>query len=118
MRIAQVTCLYPPEHNGGAPQQCRRLALGLSARGHEVAVFDAFAEDDERNWRNPDVEVTFDRFLEEHRPEVVHFHAIQGLGASLLERAEQTGARVVVTMHDLWWVCARLFCVDRQFLPC
>lgn len=147
MRIAQVICLYPPEHVGGAPQQCRRVAVELARRGHKVACFvgrldrdahmlavsherrdniavtrivttDAFDDRDERNWRHPGVEPAFRAFLEQHRPEVVHFHALQSLGASLVPVARDAGAAVVVTMHDLWWFCARLFCVDRTGRAC
>lgn len=147
MRVAHITCLYPPEHSGGAPQQCRLLATGQAALGHDVAVFsgrlapgarmygverqrldripvtfitttDAFSESVEQNWRNPSVEPAFREFLERHRPEVVHFHSIQSLGASLIPLARAHGARTVVTMHDLWWICARQFCVDRTWVPC
>ena len=147
MRLLHVTCLYPPEHAGGAARQCRRIALGLRDRGHQVSVFsgrrdprrpmlevedrtlddlpvrtitttDGFPEGDPRNWNHPAVEDAFARFVVDQRPEVVHFHAIQGLGASLVALAKELGTLVVVTMHDLWWFCARNFCVDRDFQPC
>jgi hypothetical protein len=56
--------------------------------------------------------------LGEHRPEVVHLHALQGLGVGLVEAARASGAATVVTMHDFWWVCARQFLVDRALRPC
>lgn len=147
MRIAHVTCLYVPEHRGGAPQQCHQVATGQREIGHEVSVFsgvleldapmlevrssvedglpvtrvittDAFDERDERNWRHPAAEGSFARFLEVHRPELVHFHSIQSLGASLIPLARASGARVAVTMHDLWWICERQFCIDLEFKPC
>lgn len=142
-----MTCLYVPEHRGGAPQQCHQVAVGLAEVGHQVSVFsgvlapgepmlsaqtsvqdglpvtrvittDAFRDEDERNWRHPALEPVFERFLREQRPELVHFHSIQSLGASLIRLAKSGGARVVVTMHDLWWVCERQFCVDLAFKPC
>lgn len=147
MRIAHVTCLYVPEHLGGAPQQCHQIAAEQHRRGHQVAVFtgrlapdakmletttvsqdgfpvtrivttDAFADEVEENWRNPAVEPAFRTFLLQYRPEVVHFHSIQSLGASLVGIAKRSGARVVVTMHDLWWVCQRQFCIDMTYQPC
>ena len=147
MRIAQVVCLYPPDHLGGAPQHVRQLAIELRARRHDLSIFagrhrrdrpmlestedsmdgiavvrvntvDAFKESDRRNWWHEDVESHFRHFLAKQRPDVVHFHAIQSLGASLLQVARDFGARAVVSMHDLWWVCPRLFCVDREGQPC
>ena len=142
-----MTCLYPPEHRGGAPQQCRQIAMEQSARGHEVAVFsgvlapgqpalkttdsvqdgllvrrvvtnDGFPDYEERNWRHPAVEEPFRDLLASRRPDVVHFHSIQSLGASLIAVATDAGARTVVTMHDLWWICQRQFCIDRRYRPC
>ncbi len=147
VRIAHVTCLYVPEHRGGAPQQCHQIAVEQHRIGHQVAVFsgllepsrtmlevttaiqdgfpvtrivttDAFPDEEARNWRNPSVEPAFRTFLRDHRPDVVHFHAVQSLGASLVTVARRSGARVVVTMHDLWWVCQRQFCVDLTYQPC
>jgi len=48
----------------------------------------------------------------------VHLHAVQGLGAGLVEEARAAGARVVVTMHDFWWSCGRQFLVARDLRPC
>lgn len=147
MRIAHVTCLYPPDHLGGAPQQCAQIVQNQAALGHEVRVFsgrldpgapmyelkhatlggipvtflntvDAFDETSGRNWSHPEVEPFFERFLAAWTPEIVHFHSIQSLGASLLPVAQRSGAKVVVTLHDLWWVCERQFCVDRSWKPC
>lgn len=83
-----------------------------------IVTTDAFRDEAESNWRNPAVEPAFGAFLEEHRPEVVHFHSIQSLGASPIPLAKRFGAQVVVTMHDLWWVCQRQFCIDLTYRPC
>ena len=49
---------------------------------------------------------------------MVHFHSIQSLGAGMLPAAKAQGARVVVTMHDFWWLCSRQFLVDPCHRPC
>jgi glycosyltransferase involved in cell wall biosynthesis len=147
VRIAQVITLFRPDFVGGATLACERLARGLAARGHEVAVFcgrpDADAEPygerewsvagipvtgvnaapgyaalDPRSYRHPEVLPVFLRFLERRRPEVVHFHSLQALGADLLAAAAARGVPVVVTAHDWWWVCARLFLVDGAGYVC
>ena len=52
------------------------------------------------------------------RPDVVHFHSIQALGANLLAVAASHHIPVVLTMHDWWWWCARLFLVDQHDFVC
>lgn len=51
----------------------------------------------------------FGRVLENVRPDVVHFHSIQGLGADMVSACKSRGIPTAVTMHDAWWVCARQF---------
>ncbi|MCC6850565.1 MAG: glycosyltransferase [Deltaproteobacteria bacterium] len=71
-----------------------------------------------RAYRHPEVAPVFARFLARARPDVVHFHSIQALGADLLAVARAHGVPVVVTMHDWWWWCARLFLVDDTDYVC
>ncbi len=147
MKIAQVITLYRPDFVGGATLVADRLARGLRARGHDVAVFcgrphadaapyetatwdvggvpvtgvnvaSGFVLLDRRNYRHPEVDAVFARFLERERPDVVHAHSIQALGASVLEVADARGIPIVVTMHDFWWFCARLFLVDPASFVC
>src|SRR3954451_7502160 len=73
---------------------------------------------DDANFDNPAVAADFARYLDEVQPEVVHLHSIQSLGAGLVTAAADAGARVVVTMHDFWWICGRQFLVDRSMVPC
>jgi glycosyltransferase involved in cell wall biosynthesis len=147
VRIAQVITLFLPDFVGGATLACADLARGLRARGHDVSVFcgrpqgDAtpyaestwevdglpvtgvnaapgYAALDPRSYRHPEIVPAFTRFLERTRPDVVHFHSIQALGADLLAVAAERRVPVVVTMHDWWWWCARLFLVDQHDFVC
>jgi glycosyltransferase involved in cell wall biosynthesis len=52
------------------------------------------------------VEAPFRRLLREFQPEVVHIHHLLGLSPRLPGLARQAGARVVITLHDYWFVCA------------
>lgn len=147
MRIAQVITLFPPDFVGGATLACAAVARGLVDRGHHVEIFCGRPHGDaepyaESTWeidgipvtgvnaaagydalapcsyRHPEVVPAFARFLERTRPDVVHFHSIQALGADLLAVAAERGIPVVVTMHDWWWWCARLFLVDQHDFVC
>ena len=61
------------------------------------------------NYHNNRATKAFSSFLDKTRPDVVHFHAIQGLGAGLVQYALDQGLPVVVHMHDWWWFCPYLF---------
>jgi hypothetical protein len=57
------------------------------------------------NYHNDRATKAFSNFLDKTRPDAVHFHAIQGLGAGLVQHALDQGLPVVVHMHDWWWFC-------------
>ena len=147
MRILTVSAHYPPNFVSGGTLQPQRLSRGLRALGHDVSVYAGWIGDrpaletwtevdetgmpvrwvvsspwigwsDERNWRNPPVTEDFRTHLADVRPDVVHLHALQSLGAELVTAAHEAGARVVITMHDFWWLCPRQFLVDRDQRPC
>jgi glycosyltransferase involved in cell wall biosynthesis len=48
-----------------------------------------------------------------HGVDVVHVHHLMGLSADLVAAAKAAGARVVVTLHDFWYLCAR----GQRFMP-
>ena len=75
-------------------------------------------QDADGNWDNPLAAATTSEWLSEFRPDVIHMHTLQTLGVGVVEEAVASGVRTVVTMHDLWWWCARLFLVDTQLHPC
>jgi glycosyltransferase involved in cell wall biosynthesis len=147
VRIAQVITLFLPEFVGGATLVCADVARGLRARGHEVEVFcgrpgaDAAAEGvrrwevdglpvtgvdaasgyvtlDPRSYRHPEITAHFARFLDRFPADVIHLHSIQALGTTVIDAAVARGIPVVVTLHDWWWMCARLFLVDDAGFVC
>jgi glycosyltransferase involved in cell wall biosynthesis len=148
VRILVVSAHYPPDFVSGGTLTAQRLARGLRSRGHDVTVYagsldskrtplSSWSErdetgmpvrwvaswpwigwDDQKCYDNDRVTADFAEHLTRTRPDVVHFHALQSLGAGLLAAARSAEARVAVTMHDFWWVCARQFLVDRDYRPC
>lgn len=148
MRVVQVSAHYPPNLVSGGTLVPQRIARGLAARGHEVSVYAGYLDDDRRplsawteddghgvrvrwvvttpwtawsdprNSLNPDVTADFEQWLAAERPDVVHLHSLQTLGAGLVGAAHRSGARVVVTMHDFWWSCARQFLAAPDMRPC
>jgi glycosyltransferase involved in cell wall biosynthesis len=147
MRILYVTAHYPPDFTSGATLQLRRIAQHVAAAGHEVAVLsgaiarcladgetrtetvdgvtvhwigtaDRIDDRDDRNWLNPDATAYAEAVMDRWRPDVVHAHVLQTLGAGPLAAAARRGIVTVLTMHDFWWWCARLFLVDQDLQPC
>lgn len=146
MRIVQVSAHYPPDFVSGGTLIPQRLARSVSRAGHTSAVFAGdvnslepldrqvthdgnieiswigissfLAWDNRANFDNKDVARAFDDYLADIAPDIVHLHSLQTFGSELVTIAARHGAKVVVSMHDFWWVCARQFLVDRDMHPC
>ncbi|MFM8410948.1 MAG: glycosyltransferase, partial [Alphaproteobacteria bacterium] len=147
MRIAQAIALSAPEFQGGATLVCRRLARELAARGHVLDVVSgrttasepigalrtdlvdgirtwrvnlggAFHGHSREGWENPAATSSVRRFLAERRPDVLHVHGLQALGAGVIRAAADAGVPVVWTMHDWWWLCPCLFRLAPGGGPC
>ncbi|MGH9028527.1 MAG: glycosyltransferase [Acidimicrobiales bacterium] len=146
LRVAMASAHYPPNFVSGGTLVPQRSARGMVSRGHEVGVFAGWLGDehpefdtwdetdaqgvavrwvatwfgwsDRRNYDNPEVARRFGAWLDEFRPDVVHLHSLQTLGAGLVHEAADRAIPVVVTLHDFWWWCARQFLSDRNFMPC
>ncbi|KMY23034.1 hypothetical protein ACU19_06560 [Actinobaculum suis] len=145
MRIMQVSAHYPPDFVSGGTLIPQRFAKASAERGHEAFVFTGglnnvaplktldteeegipvrwvgvsqfLSRSDEKNYNNPEVAEEFQAYVEEVRPDLVHFHSIQTLGAQCLRIAHEAGATVIVTMHDFWWVCPQQFLIDGLNKP-
>lgn len=134
MRIALVVHQFPPEHVGGTEIYTQNLAHGLAGRGHQVAVFHprAIHPGDERDnednivlwraghtplpasahplrrfWRtmrSREIESSFERFVRDFRPELVHFQHLQNVSVRLIGLA--AGRPRLLTLHDYWYICA------------
>ncbi len=120
MKVLIVSAHYPPNFVSGGTLAPQRQAHGLRAMGHEVSVYAGWLGDrpaldtwtsrdatgmavrwvvtspwieygDRNNYDNPAVAADFARHLGELRPDVVHFHSLQTLGAGLLDLAADAG---------------------------
>lgn len=148
MRVVQVSAHFPPNFVSGGVLVPQRFARAAADAGHESYVYAGYLDDareplstftevhdggvqvrwivttpytawnDEKNWHNPPVEADFRTWLAQVRPDVVHLHSLQTLGGSLVRAAKESGAKVVVTMHDFWWACARQFLATPELEPC
>jgi glycosyltransferase involved in cell wall biosynthesis len=59
----------------------------------------------EKSYRDDRMKRLFGAFLDEVKPEVVHFQHLVGLGAGCVEAAVERGIKTVMTLHDFWAMC-------------
>lgn len=147
MRIAVAVHGYPPAAHGGVERVACEQAEALVARGHEVFVFtrDPAADGVEgetreetvrgvRVWRvaaadgarSPFSEYyegsffddAFRAFLAASRPDVVHVQHLVTLSLRLIDLAHDAGVPVVVSLHDSFYLCHRLFLLDAAGERC
>ncbi len=64
-------------------------------------IFDA-------SYRNSFVDKEFERFLDEIKPDIVHFQHLMGLSASMLQIAKQRRIPAILTLHDFWFLCPQV----------
>ena len=145
LRVLMVNVFLWPRSFGGATIVAEELARRLHDRDDtQIAVFTSRGEIDDRpesllryDWNgiavfaaplppavdhvagfdNPAAVRAFAAVLDAVRPDVVHAHSIQGLGAGILRLCQERGIPYVITLHDAWWLCDRQFMVrgDRNY---
>ncbi|WP_413992035.1 glycosyltransferase [Labrys okinawensis] len=69
-----------------------------------------------REWQPFDDEMAtvFEKVLEAAEPDLVHFHCIQRLTASIVQVCAQAQIPYIVTLHDGWWISDSQFFIDRD----
>lgn len=62
-------------------------------------------------YANPRVDELIAGLLDALRPDLVHAHCLQELGAGVLNLAARRGLPLVLSVHDFWWICERQFMI-------
>ena len=130
MRVLLVSHRFPPHSAAGTEVYTAELARRLQARGHEVHVFSShkdtgrddltlerrshagvpvtevinnlYHESFEQTWQHPGVDAVFREEVQRIDPEVIHFQHLMYLSVGCLEIARESGAAVLMTLHDFW----------------
>ena len=63
------------------------------------------------------IEKIFAEYLRFQKPDVIHFHSIQRLTASMLRAAISCDIPYLVSVHDAWWMSDHQFLVDAEGEP-
>lgn len=77
-----------------------RVGRGFDAEraGPMALFFDTFF--------NPDIERSFERFLDAFQPDVVHFQHLMLLSFRLIAQTKRRGLPCLLTLHDYWFICS------------
>lgn len=147
VRVMCVNVYYAPRSFGGATRVAEEMAARLAqragmsvsvfttrpdmpARGHACVRYVADGVDVLASAALPDAAAgvealdsrqateDFTRWLAAVRPNVVHVHAVQGLGLGWADVCQQHGIPYVLTLHDAWWLCSRQFMVQANGQAC
>ncbi|WP_082829879.1 glycosyltransferase [Ectothiorhodospira sp. BSL-9] len=142
-KVALVNVFFPPQSIGGATRVVADNFKALRKHYHEdldLCVFTADAEcrtshrmtvyqeqgvrvyrattlwREHMDWhpKDPEMYKLFSEFLALEQPDMVHFHCVQRLTASIVEAARDAGIPYMVTVHDAWWISDFQFLVDHQ----
>ncbi|MGI9283596.1 MAG: glycosyltransferase [Endozoicomonas sp.] len=64
--------------------------------------------------QDPEMYKLFSQFLELENPDLIHYHCVQRLTASVVEAARDIGIPYIITAHDAWWISDHQFLVDSN----
>ncbi|WP_236546780.1 glycosyltransferase [Psychromonas sp. L1A2] len=56
----------------------------------------------------------FEAFLDLEKPDLVHFHCVQRLTASIVEATKDNNIPYIITAHDAWWISDHQFLIDQN----
>jgi glycosyltransferase involved in cell wall biosynthesis len=88
----------------------------IGVHNRPSGLFDLGNPDREIN--DPAVSAAFERALEQVRPDVVHFHNLHNLGATLIDQVAARGVPAYFTTHNYWLICPRVYLLNDRGSIC
>jgi len=121
-RRHQVYIFYRQDASPGQPYREEKLT-GEDWRAWRVCYTLAGAGDNPLRvfldtFQNRRIEASFARFLDETRPDIVHFQHVMGLSARLIPLAKARRLPVVLTLHDYWFLCSNSQLLRPDYTTC
>ncbi len=142
-RLMVVNVYFPPQTFGGATRVVADNIADLRAQYGDTYDIDVVATleggttpletachavDGVRVWtitappqpegdmtaRDPRMADVFDRLVGRLRPDLIHFHCIQRLTASVVDVARLRDIPYVITLHDGWWISPNQFILNDR----
>ena len=95
-------CVIKTEHNGIA-----NYLINMPFGRPYAEIYD-----------NSLVTEVIDGLMQTLEPDLVHLHCLQDIGAGVIGAAKRQGRRVVLSIHDFWWLCERQFMIRMDGSYC
>ena len=140
-RLLVANLLFSPRSFGGATVVAEEIAFRLAASGEwDVTVLSASnyglqgqpvvtrtqlrdgidhytvnfggIRTPDALFETPEVTAEINAILDRVQPDAAHLHCIQGLGVGLIDALHERGVPTVLTTHDYWWLCEKIFMLD------
>ncbi len=127
MRVLLVAAAPPHLPRGGADHHVAEMARWLPSLGVQVRVLVSPSPEVSplpgvNFWRSfrgsPTCVQELETCLDEFRPDLTHFHTLNGLGVQGISEVILRKIPALYTAHDLFSVCARTHGTDRGDLHC
>ena len=77
-----------------------------------------FPMSEKLEYQNEDMENVFEKILTSISPDLVHFHSIQQLSASIANPCISHKIPYFITLHDMWWLCEKQFMIKPDNTYC
>ncbi|MEA2060458.1 MAG: glycosyltransferase, partial [Thermodesulfobacteriota bacterium] len=71
-------------------------------------------ENPQQDVSEPIVESLFEKFLKIIKPDIVHFHNIEGFSAACVAIARKSGAKIIYSLHNYHPVCNQIYLLYRD----
>lgn len=138
MKIIHFTSGFDINYPGGITNYVRSLHEDLLASGINSKIISSEKEDDIKEIVNPDYTFYVDKFrrfsykfcrnnsndshlieyIEKEKPDLIHFHSIYGVSESFIQYIVGSGIPYLVSLHDYYLGCPKIFMMDRSDAPC
>ncbi len=145
IRILIANVYFAPSSFGGATIVAEEVAMQLKQRGYLPLVVTSISDktlpdyhliryqskgldviavnlpqklEYEKVYKNPEFTDIFREIVQIFRPDVLHLHSVQRLGAEITDVAIDNDIPYCVTIHDCWWLCERQFMINRDGVYC
>ena len=73
---------------------------------------------DTERYDNPTITEITARLARDLDPDLVHAHCLQDLGAGVLGGLKEQGRKIILSLHDFWWICERQFMIRANGRYC
>ncbi len=107
--------IFTSDHDNPEPYQIYQYST-MGARVTKVST--PLKEGMDWDYNDPRMQEIFSDYLDYVKPDLVHFHCIQRLTASIVTATQERRIPYIVTVHDAWWISDYQFLVDDEGNAC